>query len=503
MSTPRNLADLLRAAGSRAGDRTALVAEGASLTWAQLDALVDRRARGLRAQGVDVGDRVGLALGNTVDFVVSYFAVLRAGMVALPLNADGAPGELIHQITDARARGLLCRRQTFERLPREELGALAVVAVAGAGEPPAAAMPIEGLDVDGDPVESGAGAEDLAVLLYTAGTTGRPRGAMLSHRALLANLDQLSTVDIGHPPGAHDVGLLVLPLFHVYGLNAGLGMLVRRCGTGVLVDRFDPVETLRLITEHGITRVVGAPPMYVAWAMLPEAAQAFSGVRVAISGAAPLPPSVLSAFQQATGHAVYEGYGMTEAAPVITTNMLSGDAPKPGSIGRPLPGIELRLRDESGAAPADGDPGEIVVRGANLFSGYWPDGSGGPDADGWFRTGDVAYADADGDLYIVDRLRELIIVSGFNVYPREVEAVLETHPDVVEAAVVGVTHPYTGESVKAFVVRRAGSDLRVDELIAFAAESLARFKCPTAVEFVDELPRAAAGKVARGRLRAV
>jgi len=255
--------------------------------------------------------------------------------------------------------------------------------------------------------------------------------------------------------------------------------------------------------------------MYVAWSMLPAVGSAFTTVRVATSGAAPLPPAVLERMLAATGQHVFEGYGLTETAPVLTTTLMSA-APKADSIGQAVPGVELRLVDDDGhpldepgwqsggGTDEDEDEpgvGEIEVRGANLFAGYWPDGSGGPDEGGWWRTGDVAHADADGDLHLVDRRRELVLVSGFNVYPREVEEVLLRHPDIGEAAVLGIPHPYTGESVKALVVTRRGARLRAEEVIAWAARSLARFKCPTTVEFVDELPHSATGKVSKGRLR--
>ena len=240
--------------------------------------------------------------------------------------------------------------------------------------------------------------------------------------------------------------------------------------------------------------------MYVAWSMLPGLRDSLSSLRLAVSGAAPLPPSVLTSILGDTGHRVFEGYGLTETAPVLTTTLCSETA-KPGSIGHSIPGVDLRLLDDDGSDVDDGDPGEIAVRGANLFSGYWPDGTGGPDRDGWFRTGDIAYADDDGDLFIVDRVRELILVSGFNVYPREVEDVIVAHPDVQEVAVLGVPHPYTGETVKAIVVPQAGATLTADAVIDWAARRLARFKCPTTVEFADELPHSLVGKVAKGRLR--
>jgi long-chain acyl-CoA synthetase len=322
---------------------------------------------------------------------------------------------------------------------------------------------------------------------------------MLSHRALLANIDQCSRLDPA-PMRADDVVLLVLPLFHIYGLNAGLGAVAKHGATGSLSERFDPVETLEQIRRHGVTNVIGAPPMYVAWSMLPEVADSFSSLRLAVSGAAPLPAAVLEAMREVTDQQIYEGYGLTETAPVLTTTLCSATA-KPGSIGRPIPGVELRLVDDSGDEADDEDPGEIVVRGANLFSGYWPDGSGGPDADGWFRTGDVAYADQDDDLFLVDRIRELILVSGFNVYPREVEDVIAEHPDVAEVAVLGVAHPYTGETVRALVVPKNGATPTPESIIEFAAARLARFKCPTSVEVVAELPHSATGKVAKGQLR--
>ena len=481
----RNLAELVRRAATTSPSKTALVCGARRVTWQELDRLVDRVATALLARGLEPGDRVGLLLPNSVEFATAYFAVLRAGLVALPLNTAYTADELVFQVTDAGA-GLVITDGG------RTVGDVDVLHIDADGWNDAVARPA-------DPVEHVTGAEDLAVLLYTSGTTGRPKGAMLSHRALLANLDQLSRIT---PPvaAADDVTLLVLPLFHVYGLNAGLGMTAYVGATGVLADRFDPVETLATVRDEHVTNIVGAPPMYVAWAMLPDLGDSLASLRLAVSGAAPLPSNVLTAILDTTGHHVFEGYGLTETSPVLTTTLCS-EAAKPGSIGRPIPGVELRLLDELGEPVDDGDPGEIVVRGANLFSGYWPDRAGGPDSDGWFRTGDIAYADDDGDLFIVDRVRELILVSGFNVYPREVEDVIAAHPDVAEVAVLGVPHPYTGETVKAVVVPRPGAQLTADDVIGWSAKRLARFKCPTTVEFADELPHSLAGKVAKGQLR--
>jgi long-chain acyl-CoA synthetase len=220
-----------------------------------------------------------------------------------------------------------------------------------------------------------------------------------------------------------------------------------------------------------------------------------------VSGASPLAPVVLEQLRTSVGRTIYEGYGLTEAAPVVTAT-LTGRTVKPGSVGRPIPGVELRLVDAFGEQTVEDDPGEIVIRGANLFSGYWPDGTEGPDEDGWFATGDVAYADEDGDLYLVDRRKELVLVSGFNVYPREVEDAIHEHPGVAEAAVIAIPHPYTGETVKALVVPKPGAELSPEDITAHCATRLARFKCPTVVQIVPELPHSATGKVAKGRLRA-
>jgi len=481
----RNLADLVRSAASATPDKPALLSADRSITWAELDRDVDALAGALRARGLGEGDRVGILLPNSLEFATTYFAVLRAGLVALPLNTAYTASELDHQLTDS-ATSLAVTDDAH----RDVLETATLVVGGGEWRDALAHEPFSGPSTGG---------EDLAVLLYTSGTTGQPKGAMLSHRALLANLEQLSRIE-PRVVASDDVVLLVLPLFHVYGLNAGLGMTARAGATGVVAERFDPVETLDLVRRHHVTNIIGAPPMYVAWAMLPDLADAMASLRLAVSGAAPLPPEVLAAVREATGRTIYEGYGLTETAPVLTTTLCSDEA-KPGSIGRAVPGVQIRLVDDSGEDADAEDPGEITVRGANVFSGYWPDGAGGADADGWFRTGDIAYADPDGDLFLVDRLRELILVSGFNVYPREVEDVLLTHPGIAEVAVLGVPHPYTGETVKALVVVRDGGALDARDVIDHAAARLARFKCPTSVEFVAELPHSVTGKVAKGRLR--
>jgi long-chain acyl-CoA synthetase len=494
-----NLADLVRAAAASRPDHPALrtvagdSAPAATTTWAELDRDVDALAAGMVATlPLRPGDRVALMLSNTPAFVLAYFALLRAGAVAVPVNTGYTAPEVAALLGSAEARAVICEDATIgvveeavaetDRVVVDPSGLDALLAAGrGAG-----------------PVEQVAGGEDLAVLMFTSGTSGRPRAAMLSHRALRANLRQCLDLDPS-PVQPDDVVLLVLPLFHIYGLNAGLGLVAATGSTAVLTERFDPVQTLEAVRTHGVTSVPGAPPMYVAWAEA-GSVEALREVRMLASGASPLPPSVLAAVQAAAGRPVHEGYGLTETAPVVSTTLAS-ERVKPGSIGRPVPGVQVRLRDEDGAAVQDGDPGEIWVRGDNLFSGYWPEGSEGPDESGWWGTGDVAYADGDGDLFLVDRRKELVLVSGFNVYPREVEDAIEEHADVLEAAVIAVADPRTGEAVKAFVVARPGSGLTAEDVTAHATTRLARFKRPTTVVLVDELPHSATGKVAKGRLR--
>jgi long-chain acyl-CoA synthetase len=260
--------------------------------------------------------------------------------------------------------------------------------------------------------------EKLAALLYTSGTSGRPRAAMLTHRALLANLEQVASVE---PPmiRGDDVVLGVLPLFHVYGLNAVLGSVLRHRAKLVLVERFDPQGTLELIDDQACSVVPVAPPVFAHWLPLEHLAERLGSVRLMLSGSAPLSPDLIEQFTARTSIPIHQGYGLTEAAPVVTSTLCSEELQN-GSVGAALPGVEIRLRDDAGHEPEGEDPGEIQIRGPNLFSGYWPHGSDGPDDEGWWPTGDVGFLDTTGDLFLVDRVKELVIVSGFNVYPSEV-----------------------------------------------------------------------------------
>jgi long-chain acyl-CoA synthetase len=497
--------DAVAAAARRRPDRAALIAGDTTVSWSDLDARVDRAAARLRERCPDDGARVAVVLGNTVACAVTYFGVLRAGLVAVPLNPGYTADELEYALADSGAAVVVADEAVGRRL---RPGAPPVVPPEWpAADGPRAALPAP------DP-------DRLAVLLYTSGTSGRPKGAMLTHAALAANHDQLDRID---PPvvGPDDVVLLTVPFFHAYGLNTGLGTVAHHGCTGVLVDRFDAGDTLAAVARHRVTVAVGVPGMYAAWSRRPEVGEAFASVRTAVCGAAPLDPADAARFTAATGRTVLIGYGLTETAPVLTTTAVS-DRAKTGAIGRPLPGVSLQLRTAGGDVlwqdgsasvaedlaeldlsvedSAGTDPGEIVVRGPNLFAGYWPDGAGGPDADGWWATGDIAYADADGDLHLVDRIGELILVNGFNVYPAEIERVLQSHPGVAEAAVVAGPDPDTGQVPHAYVVPALDPPPTAAELQVFCAAHLARFKLPRTIELVDGLPHSPIGKVRKREL---
>lgn len=505
MSGIRDVAELVTEAAGESPDRLAVVeAGGRSLTWSQLEDEVGRVATGLAASGIVGGHRVLIAIGNRIEFVTTYLGVLRAQAVAVPANPLAAVGELARMIVDSGSRMVVADADTVVnvRAAAATLESPPRLVVVGAtlqpgergydqlrAQPARPAPPLQ------DP-------EKLAALLYTSGTSGLPRAAMLTHRALLANIEQVAQVE---PPMMHgdDVVLGVLPLFHVYGLNAVLGGVLRHRAKLVLVERFDPQETLAIIDDEACSVVPVAPPVFAYWRAEPDLKERLGPVRLMLSGSAPLSPEVVRDFTERTGVPVHQGYGLTEASPVVTSTLCS-ETFQVGSVGAALPGIDIRLLDDDGRPPEGDDPGEIEIRGVNLFSGYWPDGAGGPDAEGWWPTGDIGFLDTSGDLFLVDRLKELVIVSGFNVYPVEVEDVIEEVPGVAEVAVIGVSHEQTGEAVVAYV-RAPGADPEaVTEAVrAHCAVRLARFKQPSRIEIVDELPRTVTGKVQKGRLRGI
>jgi long-chain acyl-CoA synthetase len=497
---PMNLATIV---DPHPADAIALISRGKTTTYGLLRDQVAGLRAGLAGLGLDPGDRVGIVAANNWYFVASYLAVLGAGCVAVPVNPASPVPEVQRQLAAIGARAVIAgpaSKAAIGGLDRQALPALEHIITSEGGDVAGAIALDDLLATAPVPVVERA-ADDLAVLSFTSGTAGSPKAAMLTHGNLLANLEQCQAHP-GRSQGADDVVLGVLPLFHIFGLNVVLGLSFVAGATVLLIERFDPQSALEAIANHGVTVVSGAPSMWSAWATLPGTRPgALATVRLATSGAAKLDAQVQRAIADRFGVQVMEGYGLTEASPVVSSG--TGLSAPEGSIGVPLPGLRVRLVDGDGQDALVGDPGELWVQGPNVFTGYWNDAEATAralDADGWLHTGDVAIVDDDGFLFLVDRVKDLIIVSGFNVYPAEVEEVIVSHPGVVDAAVIGVAHPHSGEAVKAYVVVRAGISVEEDDIIAHCEAHLARYKCPQKVMFVDELPQTATGKVLRSAL---
>ncbi|MGI8755024.1 MAG: AMP-binding protein [Acidimicrobiales bacterium] len=496
-----NLASVIE---PHAQDGVAIVSRGRTTTYGDLRDQVGHLRGGLVGLGIEPGDRIGIVCANNWYFVVSYLAVLGVGAVAVPLNSLSPSREIERELAAVGARALLVGpsgRSTIAGLDRDRLAVLEFVIQAG-DDGAEGSVPLDDL-LGAEPTalveRSG---DDLAVLIFTSGTAGSPKAAMLSHGNLLSNIDQVISLR-GNGADSADVGFGVLPLFHIFGLNVVLGATLRAGASVLLVERFDPSSAAEAIVNHGVTVLAGAPQMWASWAAMPGLADdTFATVKVATSGASRLDTAVAEAVRTRFGLEIGEGYGLTEASPVVTSSY--GLPWHPGSVGAPVDGVAIRLVDPEGQDVLVGDPGEMLVQGPNVFQGYWNDAEAtrtAVDADGWLHTGDIALVDDEGFLFLVDRAKDLIIVSGFNVFPAEVEEVLLEMEGVQECAVLGVPHPHTGEAVKAFVVVRPGFSLDEDAIIEFAADRLARYKCPQKVNFVDELPLNLSGKVLRRALR--
>lgn len=481
-----NLASI--AVGHRA-QSPALHSGGRWTTWGELRARAAAVATELGRQGVAPGERVAIAWPSSAEFVACYLGVLAAGAAAVPLNPSSPPPELEQELGGISAALLLADEPVAS-------------AMAGGPVRVVPGVPAQGTDAfapldrhDGDP----------AVVLFTAGTAGAPRPAVLSHGNLRANLHQMLSLP-GQPSRPDDVGLTAVPLYHVFGLNVALGLGLATGAALALEEHFDAAGTLELVASLGVSTLVGVPAMFGAWAELmgPAGSPALSGVRLAVSGATALTPEVATTFRERTGVTVWQGYGLTEASPVVSTTLGTGRS-GPGSVGRPLPGVELRLVDEAGADVLAGDPGEIWVRGENVFGGYFDDPAATAEVltgDGWLRTGDIGVLGDDGDLFVVDRRKDVLIVSGFNVYPAEVEQVVRSLPGVEDVVVVGRPDALRGETVEAVVVAgRQGPPVTEEQVRQACARSLARYKCPTVVRFVDELPHGLVGKALRRAVR--
>lgn len=482
-------------------DALALVQGTRRVTFGQLrDELEHARSR-LVARGVKPDDRVGLLCNASIEFVVSYLAVLGVGAVAVPLNPESPLEEIDGELAGVRPFAVVvgpsCERALGRLAERGYLTLSATELTSGTGPP---ACIVDRL------------AHDPAALMFTSGTAGLPKAAVLTHGSLLASIEQME-LRVGTASTSEDVALLLIPPFHIFGLNAVLGVQLFVGGPTILAERFDPATTLALIESEKVSVIPGVPDLFAALATNPGArGDELASVRLAISGAAPLSAELAALFHDRFGVRLWQGYGLTEASPAVTAPDLNGPY-DPTSVGSPLPGVEVRVVDSDGYEVVGGDPGEILVRGPNVFAGYFEDPEATErvlDADGWLHTGDVAVLSDEGAIAIVDRHKDLIIVSGFNVFPAEVENVLARHPGVLEAAVVGVPDAAHGESVRAFVVPQPGlwtgssgapDGLSETQLVRHCSRYLARYKCPAGVSFVRELPRSVHGKALRRELR--
>ena len=484
-------------------DRVAIISRGRATTYGALRDQVAHLRGGLARLGVSEGDRVALLCSNGRYFVDLYLAALGLGAVAVPLNPVSPAPEIERELATVGACLVVVEpsaASAWSQVDRANLPHLKAVLATEEGTVPGADVYFDEL-LTADPVDVVDVADDhLAALIFTSGTAGSPRAAMLSHGNLLANLHQVHTANGGVTED--DVVYGVLPVFHIFGLNVVLNLSLARGATVVLVQRFDPSTALDTIKERGVTVIPGAPPLWLAFSHFDEApADSFAGVRLALTGAAKMPEEATKRLRERYGLELLEGYGLTEASPIVTSS--SGLEQRIGSVGKVLEGMQVRLVDEHGDDALRGDAGEIWVKGPNVFLGYLDEPEATAKvltADGWLRTGDIAVTDDDGYLYLVDRAKDLIIVSGFNVYPAEVEEVLMEHPAVHEVGVVGVPHPHTGEAVKAFVVLEPGSTAHEETLVTWCLDHLARYKCPSKILFVDELPRNVSGKLLRRSL---
>jgi long-chain acyl-CoA synthetase len=501
-----NLATILREAARYNPSKPVALFDEGRMTYAELDILSDRCAAGLRRDGIRPGDPVALQLPNLPHFLIAYFGILKNGSIVVPLNVLLKAPEIEYQLSDSGAVAIITWAGFLTESAKGAAGAgvdrMYVVDTAGLGAPEAG-QPFERLvrEPEGPVPFEQTDPGDTAAIVYTSGTTGRPKGAELTHFQLYMNSDTPGRV-FGIEPD--DIVLVVLPLFHVFGMSSQLNVCVRFAVTMSLLPRFDPTKVLEVIQRDRVTIFEGVPTMYISLLNHPALDQYdLSSLRIGISGGAAIAAEVLDDFERKFGVVILEGYGLSETASTTTFN-ISADDRRIYSVGKPIWGVEVEVwNDEHRPMPPGPDHvGELVVRGVNTMRCYRnnPDGTAKVFEGGWFHTGDLGYVDEDGYYFIVGRKKELIIRGGYNVYPREVEEVLYTHPSVAEAAVVGVPHDRLGEDVKAYVELKPGKAATEQELIDFAKERLAAYKYPRSIEFRSQLPKNATGKIVKENL---
>jgi long-chain acyl-CoA synthetase len=515
-----NLASLLENSADKYPEREAVVLGDTRLTYAQVNGAANMVANLLVSRGIQPGDKVALTCANLPYFTIVYYGILKAGATVVPLNVLLKAREVAYHLQDADAKAYFCFEGTAE-LPIGQEG-YAGFEQAGDCESffmitvdPAAASPIEGTETMGAALAQqpptfetvATDEDDTAVILYTSGTTGQPKGAELRHRNMRDNA--LAGAELfGASAETPDTYLCVLPLFHSFGQTVIQNGAFAFGGTVVMLPRFDAAAALAAMGKENVTFFAGVPTMY--WGLLGaldesvDVERLAGNLRVAAAGGSALPVEVHKDFQKRFGVTILEGYGLSETSPVASFSPY-GQPARPGSIGTPMPGVEMKLlQPDSWDEVPDGpdEIGEIAIKGHNIMKGYYnrPEATEEVIRDGWFRSGDLGRRDEDGWYYIVDRSKDMIIRGGYNVYPREIEEVLLTHPDVSLAAVVGVPHESHGEEIKAYVILNPGATVTPDELVEWGKKEMASYKYPRLVSIVDSLPMTATGKILKREL---
>jgi long-chain acyl-CoA synthetase len=498
------------------GEKPAYFFQGTPSSYLEFNAAVSKFADALTQLGVQKGDHIALLLGNSPHFVIGLYGALRAGATVIPINPIYTPDEIGYILNDADAKVVVALDllvPLFEKMnpllpkiehlvicetPKEEDASLDVTKLSIFPK----LKSFTSLVASGSRQFEGPALheEDVAVILYTSGTTGKPKGAMLTHKNIYSNAkDTADYLNINE----NDRVLATLPMFHVFCLTVALNAPLMNGGTVIIVPKFSPGDIFSIVKDLKATVFAGVPTMYNFLLQYPAATTGdLSDLRLCISGGASMPVALLKSFEKKFQVTVSEGYGLSEAAPVTCFNPL--DRPtKPGSIGMSIINVENKVVDSLGEEVPVGEVGELVVRGPNVMKGYYklPEETIHTIRDGWLYTGDLARKDDEGYFYIVDRKKDMIIVGGYNVYPREVEEVLYSHPSVVEVAVVGVPDPNFGEAVKCFVVTKQEEDVTEEVLLSYCKDHLAKYKVPSSIEFLEELPKNTTGKILRRALK--
>ncbi len=491
-----NLAETITGSAERYPSNPALRLGPDELTYAELDDMSARLATLLRARGFEPGDRVAIMLPNVPQFAISYYGILRAGGIVVPMNVLLKRREISFFLEDSGADLLLAWHDFAEeaRTAADDAGAELIEI-----EPRAFSRTLDGLELTPGLAETAD--DDTAVILYTSGTTGKPKGAELTHLNLSLNAE--IAAETLTEVGREDIVLGALPQFHSFGQTVTLNASLREGACVVMLPRFEPGDALEAMQRERVTVFQGVPTMYGAMLNHPDR-ESFdlSSLRNCMTGGAAMPVEVMRGFEEAFDCKLLEGYGLSETSPVACSNHPNRER-RPGTIGIPIRGVEMRIVDEHDEELPDGEVGEVVIRGHNIMKGYWkrPDATAEAIRGGWFHSGDLGRRDDDGYFSIVDRKKDMIIRGGYNVYPREVEEVLYEHPDVVEAAVVGIPHESLGEEVGAAVVLRDGAEPAPDELGSFVKDQLAAYKYPREVWFLDQLPKGPTGKILKREIK--